>query len=130
MEDNEEEEDDDNHPEFPEYSGTVMGEDEEEAPDDIVDDLGRAIVDAQRDCESENERLKFERMLEDHNKLLYPNCKDGHQKLGSTLKLLQWKAENGLSDKGFEQLFKMMRCRCSSCPWMVPPHLLSNQSFC
>jgi hypothetical protein len=109
MEDDEEEEDDDNHPEFPKYSGTAMGKDEEEAPYEPADDLGRAIVDAQRDCKSENERLKFERMLEDHNKLLYPNCEDGHQKLGSTLELLQRKVENGLSDKGFEQLFKMMK---------------------
>jgi hypothetical protein len=40
---------------------------------------------------------------------LYPNCEDGQKKLGSTLELLQWKAENGLSDKGFEQLLKMMK---------------------
>jgi hypothetical protein len=48
-------------------------------------------------------------MLEGHNKLLYPNCEDGRKKLGSTLELLQWKAENGLSDKGFEKLLKMMK---------------------
>jgi hypothetical protein len=48
-------------------------------------------------------------MLEDHNKLLYPNCEDGQKKLGSTLELLQWKAENGLSDKGFEKLLKVMK---------------------
>jgi hypothetical protein len=54
-----------------------MGKDEEEAPDEPADDLGRAIADAQRDCKSEKDRLKFDRMLEDHNKLLYPNCEDG-----------------------------------------------------
>jgi hypothetical protein len=48
-------------------------------------------------------------MLEDHKKLLYPNCKDGQKKLGSTLELLQWMAENGLSDKGFEKLLKIMK---------------------
>jgi hypothetical protein len=48
-------------------------------------------------------------MLEGHNKFLYPNCKDGQKKLGSTLELLQWKAKNGLPDKGFEQLLKMMK---------------------
>ena len=37
-------------------------------------------------------------------KKLYPNCEDGYKKLGSTLELLQWKAENGVSDKGFEKL--------------------------
>jgi hypothetical protein len=48
-------------------------------------------------------------MLEDHNKLLYPNCKDGKKKLGSTPELLQWKAKNGVSHKGFEQLLKMIK---------------------
>ena len=48
-------------------------------------------------------------MLKDHKKLLYPNCEDGSTKLGTTLELLQWKAENGLSDKGFEKLLKIMK---------------------
>ena len=56
MEDNEEEEDDDNYPRFPEYDGTTMGEAEEEASDEPADDLGQAIVDAKRKCESEKER--------------------------------------------------------------------------
>ena len=38
--------------------------------------------------ESEREKLKFDRMW----KWLYPNCKDGNTKLGTTLELLQWKA--------------------------------------
>jgi hypothetical protein len=48
-------------------------------------------------------------MLEDHNKLLYSDCENGKKKLGSTLELLQWKAKNDLSDKGFEQLLKMIK---------------------
>ena len=48
-------------------------------------------------------------MLDDHNKLLYPNCEDGHKKLGSTLELLKWKAEVGVPDKGFEKLLKIMK---------------------
>ena len=47
------------------------------------------FCDAQINCGSENERLKLERMLEDHKKLLYPNCEDGQKKLGTTLELLQ-----------------------------------------
>jgi hypothetical protein len=50
MEDNEKEKDDDNYPEFPEYGGTAMGEDEEEAPNEPTDDLGLVIVDAPYDC--------------------------------------------------------------------------------
>jgi hypothetical protein len=35
------------------------------------------------------EKIKFERMLEDHKKLLYPTCDVGQKKLGTTLELLQ-----------------------------------------
>ena len=48
-------------------------------------------------------------MLEDHKKLLYPNCKDDNKKLGTTLELLQWKAENGVSDKGFGKLLVIIK---------------------
>jgi Transposase-associated domain len=77
MEDNEEEENDDNYPMFPEYGGNARGEaedEDEEAQDEPVldDDLRRAIVDAQREAESANEKLKLERMLEDHKKKIVP----------------------------------------------------------
>jgi hypothetical protein len=48
-------------------------------------------------------------MLEDHKKGLYPNCEDGNTKLGTTLELLQWKAENGVPDKGFQKLLKILK---------------------
>ncbi|KAK1612186.1 hypothetical protein QYE76_035859 [Lolium multiflorum] len=128
MEDNEEEEeDDDGYPNFPEYDDTAEGnEDNEvedkEAPDEPADDdLGRAIADARRECETEKERLVFDKMIEDHNKLLYPTCEDGHKKLGSTLELLQWKAENGVTDSGFGKLLtiikrKLPRENLDACP--------------
>ena len=111
MEDNEEEQNDDNYM-CPEYSGNERGEaEDEEVPDEpiIDDDLRRVIVDAQTEAESALEKLKLEQMLEDHKKRLYPTCEDGNTKLGTTLELLQWKAENGLSDKGFGNLLKIMK---------------------
>jgi hypothetical protein len=48
-------------------------------------------------------------MLEDHNKLLYPTCEDGQKNLGSTLELFQWKAENGVTDSGFEKFVKIIK---------------------
>ncbi len=48
-------------------------------------------------------------MLEDQKKGLYPNCEDDNTKLGTTLELLQWKAENGVADKAFEKLLKIMK---------------------
>ena len=86
MEENKEEEDGDNYPMYPAYGDTATGEAEnQEASDEPADDLGCAIVDAWRDCGTDNKRSKFARMLEDHNKPLYPNCEDGLKKLGSTV---------------------------------------------
>jgi hypothetical protein len=34
-------------------------------------------------------------MLDDHKKLLHPNCEDGQKKLGSMLESLQWKEKTG-----------------------------------
>jgi hypothetical protein len=109
MEDN-----DDNYPEFPETTDTTMEDNkeekcEEQTSDIPADDLDQVIVDAQIDCESEKEREKLECMLDDHKKNLYPNCEDGQKKLGSTLELLQWKAESDLSNKGFKKLLKIMK---------------------
>ena len=77
MEDGEEEEDDDNYVP-PEYGDAATGgaaEDQEE-PDDVPDDdLRQVIVDAQRECESEREKLKFDRMLEDHKKRVVPKLR-------------------------------------------------------
>jgi hypothetical protein len=58
-----------------------MGEAEEEvaAEDEPADDLGQVIHDAQRECESEKEKIKFERMVEDHKKMLYPTCDAGQK---------------------------------------------------
>jgi hypothetical protein len=116
MEDGEEEEEnDDNYCQmFLEYGDTTMEDNEEEGGDERAsveptDDLSRVISDANRDCETEKERLQFEQMLQDHKKLLYPNCEDGQKKVGSTLELLRWKAENGVTDSGFNKLLIMMK---------------------
>ena len=116
MEEYEEEGDDDNiiirgFAEYDAFDDTAMGKAEEEvgAEDEPADDLGQAIGDAQREYESEKEKIKFEHMLENHKKLLYPTCDVGQKKLGTTLELLQWKAKNGVSDKGFGELLKIQK---------------------
>ncbi|KAK1662429.1 hypothetical protein QYE76_050588 [Lolium multiflorum] len=104
MEDGDEEEDNDDQYRsmFSECDDTAMEDNEEEggeeqaADDPVDDDLRRAISDARRDCGTDKERLQFDKMLEDHHKLLYPGCEDGQRKLGSILELLKWKAEVGL----------------------------------
>ena len=119
MEEDEEEEeegDDDNiiihgFAKYGAFDDTTMREAEEEvaAEDEPAYDLGQAIRDAQRDCESDKKKVKFERMLEDHKKLLYPTCEEGQKKLGTTLELLQWKAKNSVSNKGFRELLTIAK---------------------
>jgi Zn finger protein HypA/HybF involved in hydrogenase expression len=55
------------------------------------------------------EHKKFQKMIEDHKKLLCPGCKEDHKKLHTTLDMLQWKATNGVSDKGFDDLLRMIK---------------------
>ena len=87
------------------FEDTAMGEPEEDAQGHVVeDDLGQMLREAEEVCETEKESRDLKRMLEDYRTLLYPDCKQGHKMLGTTLELLQWKASNGLSDKGFELL--------------------------
>jgi hypothetical protein len=54
-------------------------------------------------------KKKFEKMLEDHKKLLYIDYKQGHKKLSATLEMMQWKASNALTDKGFGELLKIVK---------------------
>ena len=97
MEDNEQEEDDDNYVP-PEYRDAATGEvaEDQEEPDDVPDDddLRWVIVDARTQCESQKEKLKFDRMLEDQKKgctpiakmatqtsVPYWNCCSGRQRM-------------------------------------------------
>ncbi|KAK1600778.1 hypothetical protein QYE76_017989 [Lolium multiflorum] len=87
MEDGDEEEDNDDQYRsmFSECDDTAMEDNEEEggeeqaADDPVDDDLRRAISDARRDCGMDKERLQFDKMLEDHHKLLYPAALAGVQ---------------------------------------------------
>jgi hypothetical protein len=80
MEENKDEEDDNNIPDWAagqDFVDTLMEDaDEEEILEDVrVDDLGQVLKDAQRDCENDSEKAKLRRMIEDHRKLFYPDCK-------------------------------------------------------
>ena len=62
---------------------------ENAAKDQPPDELGQVLVDSQRDNETLKESKKFEKMLDDHKKLLYQDCKQGLKKLGTALEMLQ-----------------------------------------
>ena len=72
------------------FNDTAMGEPEEDTEGYIVeDDLGQMLHEAKKVCQTEKESRDLKRMLEDYKTLLYPDCKQGQNKLGTTLKLLQ-----------------------------------------
>ena len=117
MEDNEEDDDGDNN--LPDWAwvheaGGFQDEPMDEgeanvAQEEPPDELGQALLDAQKDSETVKEALKFEKMLEDHKRPLFPNCKPEQKKLGTTLEMLKWKATNGVTDKGFGELLKIVK---------------------
>ena len=94
MPDNNEEEED----RIPDFAGnygaffddTAMGEPEEDAEGhDVEDDLGKMLLEAEEVCETEKKSRDLKHMLENYRTLLYPDCKQGQKKLGTTLELLQ-----------------------------------------
>ncbi|WVZ64502.1 hypothetical protein U9M48_014005 [Paspalum notatum var. saurae] len=91
---------------FNSFADTLMGDADDE---DNTDALAQILHDAKEDCDNERDWKKLERMLKDHRTLLYPDCKEGHMKLRSTLELLQWKASNGVSDKVFNELLMLIK---------------------
>jgi hypothetical protein len=117
MEDNEEDDDGDNN--LPDWAwvheaGGFQDEPMDEgeanvAQEEPPDELGQALLDAQKDSDTVKEALKFEKMLEDHKRPLFPNCKPEQKKLGTTLEMLKWKATNGVTDKGFGELLKIVK---------------------
>jgi hypothetical protein len=77
------------------------------------------LLDAHKGSDTVKEPKKFEKMLEDQKKSLCPDCKQDHTKLGITLELLHWKAANGITEKGFEELsgiVKNMLPEGNNCP--------------
>ena len=88
MEDDEEEEDDDNIPGFAEYGAfdeTAMGEVENEvAAESPLMILVRPFVMHRETAKVKGIGLSSSAcMLEDHKKLLYPNCEEGHTRIAA-----------------------------------------------
>lgn len=81
----------------------------EDGVDEGPDKLDQMIRDEKEQLESEKEKEKLYCMLEDHKTLLFPGCDEDLKKLDTTLGLLQQKASHGVTDKGFEELLKLLK---------------------
>jgi hypothetical protein len=80
---------------FAEYSAfddTAMGEAKEEVAAkevELVYDLGQAILDAQRECERDKEKIQVRAHARGSQEIAIPDRRRGVKKLGTTLELLQ-----------------------------------------
>ncbi|KAL2923426.1 Zinc metalloproteinase-disintegrin-like HV1 [Bienertia sinuspersici] len=78
-------------------------EEENVVEGDNLEDMLRVAQDKFNDDPS-----KFERLLSDSEKPLYPGCKK-YSRLKAILKLYNLKAANGLSDKGFGDFLELFK---------------------
>ena len=133
MEDNEEDFDD----HFPGNAGIGAFDDDismeepevDVAENDPSDDLGQALHNVQADYESETERLKFQKLLEDHRKLLYPDCQNGLKKLGTTLSCCNGRRQMVYPTRdlvNYSNLFKKCFLRTTNC---LPQRMKPNNLF-
>ncbi len=68
------------------------------------------LSDVKKDCKSENDVLKLERMLADYKTSLYLGCEQGHTMLSTMLEFLQWKVKNGVRVRMRSSCFLHLTC--------------------
>jgi hypothetical protein len=57
------------------FSDVAMGEGGEDGEDEPLDDFGQVLEVARQGTQNAREKKKFEKILDDDKKLLYPDCK-------------------------------------------------------
>jgi len=91
------------------FKDTAMSEPEENTEGHIVeDDLGQ-MLSKRRKLRNTKRIERYEAYVGGLQNIVVPRLQIRPQKLGTTLKLLQWKVSNGLSDKGFEESLKLIK---------------------
>jgi hypothetical protein len=82
----------------------MAGEDTDVGGDDDVDDLDEIVQNVKSEFSDKSQNDKFSQIMEDYMTSLFSE----HNKLHVVLTLLQMKARNGLSDKGFNELLPFL----------------------
>jgi hypothetical protein len=83
----------------------VAGEDTDVRCDDDLDDLDEMLWNVESEFRGKSRNDKFLQIMKDYETPLFSGCKKEHNKLHIVLTLLQMKASNGWSDKGFNELY-------------------------
>jgi hypothetical protein len=84
----------------------MAGEDTDVGGDDDVDDLDEILKNVESEFSGKSQNDKFSQIMKDYETPLFSGCKKEHNKLHVVLTLLQMKASNGWSNKGFNKLLQ------------------------
>jgi hypothetical protein len=82
----------------------MAGKDTDVGGHDDVDDLDEMLQNVESEFNGKSQNDKFSQIMKDYETPLFLGCKREHNKLHVVLTLLQMKASNGRSDKGFNKL--------------------------
>jgi hypothetical protein len=82
----------------------MVVEDTDVGGHDDVDDLDEMLRNVESEFSGKSLNDKFLQIVKDYETPLFLECKREHNKFHVVLTLLQMKASNGLSDKGFNEL--------------------------
>jgi hypothetical protein len=86
----------------------VAGEDTDVGGDDDVDDLDEILKNVESEFSGKSQNDNFSQIIKDYETPLFLGCEKEHNKLHVVPTLLQMKASNGWSDKGFNKLLQFL----------------------
>jgi hypothetical protein len=86
----------------------MVVEDNDVAADNDVDDLDEMLRNVKDEFTSKSQNKKFSQIMKDYETSVFLGCNKEHNRFHIVLALLQMKASNGWSDKGFNELLQFL----------------------
>jgi hypothetical protein len=86
----------------------MAGEDTDVGGDGDVDDLDEILQNVESEFSDKSQNVKFSQIMKDYETPSLSRCKNEHNNLHIVMTLLQMKASNGWSDKGFNELLQFL----------------------
>jgi hypothetical protein len=86
----------------------MVVEDNDVAADNDVDDLDEMLRNVKGEFTSKSQNKKFSQIMKDYETSVFSGCNKEHNRFHIVLTLLQMKASNGWSDKGFNELLQFL----------------------
>jgi hypothetical protein len=86
----------------------MAGADNDVGCDDDVDDPDEMLRNVESEFSGKSQNDKFSQIMKYYETPLFSKCKKEHNKLHVVLTLLQIKASNSWSDKGFNELLQFL----------------------